>query len=76
MTTKSAEASYLIMKSVTLSIAAMLPDDDGPDAMWNWLKAEYGSDDVYQLKRDLRQVKMIGINLEDFWSRYNIALAY
>ena len=36
------KAAALILKSVSLKIAAMLPDDEGPTVMWDWLKSEYG----------------------------------
>ena len=41
------KAASLILKSVSLKIAAMLPDDEGPTVMWDWLKSEYGMDDLY-----------------------------
>ena len=45
------KSASLILKSVSLKIAAMLPDDEGPTVMWDWLKSEYGMDDLYQIKR-------------------------
>ncbi len=69
------KAAGLIMKSVSLKIAAMLPDDEGPLVMWEWLKAEYGLDDLFQLKKNLKDVKMNGINLDEFWEKFNMALA-
>jgi hypothetical protein len=53
----------------------MLPDDEGPLVIWKWIKAEYGPDDLNQIKRDLKNVKMIGIDLDNFWESYNLALA-
>ena len=75
--TKSTEekSAALILKSVSLKIAAMLPDDEGPEVMWEWLKSEYGSDDLYQIKKDLKSVKMVGIDLDSFWENFNMALA-
>ena len=69
------KAAALILKSVSLKIAAMLPDDEGPTVMWDWLKSEYGMDDLYQIKKELKNVKMSGIDLDGFWEKFNMALA-
>ena len=53
------KSAALILKSVSLKIAAMLPDDEGPTVMWNWLKSEYGMDDLYQIKKELKNVKTL-----------------
>ena len=53
----------------------MLPDDEGPTVMWDWLKSEYGTDDLYQIKKELKNVKMSGIDLDEFWEKFNMALA-
>ena len=69
------KAAALILKSVSLKIAAMIPDDEGPTVMWDWLKSEYGMDDLYQIKKELKNVKMSGIDLDGFWEKFNMALA-
>jgi hypothetical protein len=67
------KSASLILKSVSLKIAAMLPDDEGPTVMWEWLKSEYGMDDLYQIKKELKNVKMSGIDLDGFWEKFNMA---
>jgi len=69
------KAVALILRSVSLKIAGMLPDNEGPDAMLQWLKVEYGSDDVQQIKRNLKNIKMHGIDLDTFWENFNMELA-
>ena len=69
------KASSLIMRSISLQIAAMIPDDEGPEVMWDWLKSQYGADDTFLLKKKLKSVKMNNLNLEEFWENYNMALA-
>ena len=71
----SEKASALLLKHVSLKIAGMLPDDEGPLVMWNWLKSEYGPHDLYEIKRTLKNVKMIGIDLDAFWETFHVALA-
>ena len=62
-------------KAVSLKIAAMLPDDEGPTVMWDQLKSEYGMNDLYQIKKELKNVRMSGIDLDGFWEKFNMALA-
>jgi len=71
----SDKACSLIMKNISLNIAAMIPDDEGPEVMWDWLKSQYGADDTFLLKKNLKNVKMENLNLDNFWNNYNMALA-
>jgi hypothetical protein len=50
--TTSPKTSALILKNVSLKIAGMLPDDEGPLVIWKWIKADNGPDDLYQIKRE------------------------
>ena len=71
----SEKACSLIMKNISLNIAAMIPDDEGPEVMWDWLKSQYGADDTFLLKKNLKKVQMENLDLDDFWNKYNMALA-
>ena len=71
----SEKACSLIMKNISLNIAAMIPDDEGPEVMWDWLKSQYGADDTFLLKKNLKNVQMENLDLDDFWNKYNMALA-
>ena len=69
------KACSLIMKNISLKIAAMIPDDEGPEVMWDWLKSQYGADDTFLLKKNLKNIKMNNLDLDEFWGKYNMALA-
>jgi len=69
------KASSLIMRSISLKIVAMIPDDEGPGVMWDWLQSEYGADDIFLLKKNLKNIKMKNLDLDEFWGNYNMALA-
>ena len=51
------KAKALIFKYLTIDIASIVDDSLGPEEMWEWLKNEYGENDPYILKRELRAVE-------------------
>jgi hypothetical protein len=66
-------AYCLVMKSLSLSVAQVVRGDTGTKLL-DWLKKEYGSNDAIQAKKNLKSVKMRGIDLQDFWEQLNLAL--
>ncbi|KAJ3254199.1 hypothetical protein HK103_007444, partial [Boothiomyces macroporosus] len=70
-----AKAAAFILKNVSLDITAMCPETD-PEMILQWLEEEFGSTDFYSAKRDLKAVKMDGIDLTSFWKEYNKRYAH
>jgi hypothetical protein len=71
---KEDEAYCLIMESLSLTVAQVCVGDTATKLL-AWIKREYGPNDKYQAKQDLKNVKMKGIDLEDFWLKFNLAYA-
>ena len=71
----AAKAKTTIMKYLSLAVASLIDDDLDAEAIWMFLKLEYGENDPYILKRELKSVTMVGIDLEKFWNAHNIAWA-
>ncbi len=67
------EPAKAILRSVTLEIAAVLPTN-GLE-MWAFLRGEYGSEDKHLLKRQLRETKMVNLELDVVWTEFILALA-
>jgi hypothetical protein len=70
--TKS-QALLLMLKNMSLEIAAIVPDYDGPKAVFKFLQTEYGSTDVHTLRKQLKNVKMVGVDIQKYLSHINEA---
>ena len=64
--TMESDACDVILTSMSLNIARDIPDDEGPQAMWDWLKSRYGDDNKWDLKREFKDVKMVSIDPKAF----------
>jgi hypothetical protein len=62
------KALYLMLRNMSLDIAAIVPDHDGPKAVFNFWKTEYGSTDVHSLRKDLKSVRLIGVDIQKILS--------
>ncbi|MFN5854603.1 MAG: hypothetical protein ACK456_01675 [Pseudanabaenaceae cyanobacterium] len=51
---KQEEAIDLILTNLSLNIAGDIPDDQGPQAMWDWLESRYGDDNRWDLEREFK----------------------
>lgn len=71
--TSNSQVVSMLLKSVSYHIASMADDSSAKD-LWEWLAFEYGETDSWQLKRDLKAVRMSGVDLDDFLQRFNLAL--
>lgn len=72
--TTDSKAVAFILRNVSLSIVGTA-DDSNATTLWNWLAFEYGESNSWELRTALKRVKMVGVNLEDFFQRFNLALA-
>ena len=69
------EAMVIIMSNISLKIAANVPDEEGPNAVWNYLKLEYGNQDYHAILRELKTIKMTGIDLDSYFDKLNTSMS-
>jgi hypothetical protein len=51
------------MKCLSCPVATIADDDLDVVDLWKFLKDEYGENDPYFLKKELKAIKMVGIDL-------------
>ena len=66
---KQEEAIDLILTNLSLNIAGDIPDDQGPQVMWDWLESRYGDDNRWDLEREFKELKMTSIEPKAFLAR-------
>jgi hypothetical protein len=69
------DAVDLILCNLTLNIAGDIPDDKGPEVMWNWLESRFGDDNKWDLEREFKDLKMISIEPKEFLARVDNFIA-
>ena len=65
------DALFYVMNSLSFEIAGIVPDYEGCQAVLAWLENEYGETDVWALEKDLKSLKMVEIDPEDYFIAYN-----
>jgi hypothetical protein len=62
----NSQSCDFILCHLTLSIAGDIPDDEGPETMWNWLESRFGDDNRWDLEREFQSLKMVSIQPKPF----------
>jgi hypothetical protein len=61
--------------TISFELVATVPDQSGPNAVYNYLKEEYGSPDVHSLRKTLKNVRMTGVEIQPFLQNFHAALS-
>jgi len=69
------KALQLLLMTISFELVATVPDQSGPNAVYNYLKEEYGSPDVHSLRKTLKNVRMTGVEIQPFLQNFHAALS-